>query len=160
MKILLLQSSHCVVNGTASKCGPCILFGTNQHTPSMSHSKSTTPTYQYPIQFFFTISQICTPPDQTLIILASSVSPRDFLRQTLSLSAASPDLCSRKSTRWPLTLFDSLNSTTQRTLPFPNFFKTRKRLSTDKTKMRTVSVTRSPQHTIQLIRILIDLKSI
>ena len=128
MTILHPQSRYCVVNGNASKCCPCFSSGTNQQTPSTSPSKYSTPTYQQPIPFFFTISQNCTPPDQTLTIQASSVSPNDFLRQTPSLSAASPDRCLRKSTRWTLTLFDSLHSQAQRTLPYPNFFKTKRQL--------------------------------
>ena len=40
MTILLLQSSHCVVNGKASKCGPCFSSGTNQLIFSTSPLKS------------------------------------------------------------------------------------------------------------------------
>ena len=126
LTILHPQSSHCVVNGKASKCCPCFSSNTNQQTPSTRPSKSSTPTYKQPIPFFFTISQNCTPADQTLTILASSVSPTDILRQTPSLSAASPDWCLLKSTRWTFPLFDSLHSYAQRTLPLPKFFHNKK----------------------------------
>ena len=98
MTILLLQSSQCVVNGKTSKCGRCFLSGTNQLILSTSPSKYSTPIYQQPIPFFFTISQNCKQTDQALTILASSVSLNDILRQTPSLFAASQDWSSRKST--------------------------------------------------------------
>ena len=148
------------MNGKASKCGPCFSSGKNQQTHSISPSKFSMPTHQHLILFFFTISQNCTPTDQTLTILASSVLPSYFLKQMPSLSAASPDWCSRKSTRRISTLFDSLYSQPQRTLPFPNFLKTRRRLSTYKTRMTNASVTRLTQHFIRLTYIPIVLKSI